>query len=89
MVSAFKSFSEITKNASLAKKLEEIYKSIDNIDLWVGGLAEDHMPGSELGETFHTIFLEGVLRIRDGDRLWYEKIMSKEVIQAYLVWTGF
>lgn len=79
--SAFKDFTEITKDTEVSRKLKELYKEIDNIDLWVGGLAEDHLPGSELGETFQTIFLEGILRIRDGDRLWYENIMSKEVCE--------
>ena len=76
---AYTTFSEITKNKKVAAKLASLYKQIDNIDLWVGGLAEDHKEGSELGETFHVIFREGVLRVRDGDRLWYENIMTKEV----------
>ncbi len=72
-------FSEITKNKVVASKLKNLYKDINNIDLWVGGLAEDHVEGSELGETFQKIFLEGILRIRDGDRFWYENIMTAEV----------
>ena len=48
------SFSEITKDSKTAEKMEELYKDINNIDLWVGGLAEDHESGSELGETFRT-----------------------------------
>eukprot|EP00112_Aurelia_sp_Birch-Aquarium-sp1_P019096 Seg466.3 transcript_id=Seg466.3/GoldUCD/mRNA.D3Y31 product="Peroxinectin A" protein_id=Seg466.3/GoldUCD/D3Y31 len=78
---AYTTFSEITKNKKIAAKLESLYKQINNIDLWVGGLAEDHKEGSELGETFHFIFREGVLRVRDGDRLWYENIMTKEEIE--------
>ena len=48
------SFSEITKDSKTAEKMEEVYHDINNIDLWVGGLAEDHESGSELGETFRT-----------------------------------
>ena len=48
------SFSEITKDSKVAKKMEELYQDISNIDLWVGGLAEDHEGGSELGPTFRT-----------------------------------
>ena len=48
------SFSEITKDSKTAEKMEELYQDINNIDLWVGGLAEDHESGSELGETFRT-----------------------------------
>lgn len=34
--------------------MEDIYQDLDTVDLWVGGLAEDHEDGSELGETFRT-----------------------------------
>ena len=46
------SFSEITKDSDVASKMKEVYQDINNIDLWVGGLAEDHEEGSELGPTF-------------------------------------
>ena len=48
------SFSEITKDSDVASKMKEVYQDIENIDLWVGGLAEDHEEGSELGPTFTT-----------------------------------
>lgn len=63
----------------MAVRLQNVYKNIDNIDLWVGGLAEDHVPNSSLGETFHKIVREQFLRIRDGDRFWYQRNMSSEV----------
>ena len=46
------SFSEITEDSDVASKMKEVYQDINNIDLWVGGLAEDHEDGSELGPTF-------------------------------------
>ena len=46
------SFSEITEDSDVASKMKEVYQDINNIDLWVGGLAEDHEEGSELGPTF-------------------------------------
>ncbi|XP_065655508.1 uncharacterized protein LOC100209490 isoform X5 [Hydra vulgaris] len=77
---AYKTFEEITSDRDVAEKLKSLYQSVDNIDLWVGGLAEDHVPRSELGETFLKIILEQFLRIRDGDRFWYERILTKEEI---------
>uniref|UniRef100_V9GVG1 Peroxinectin n=1 Tax=Hydra vulgaris TaxID=6087 RepID=V9GVG1_HYDVU len=77
---AYKSFSEITSDKSIAKNLELLYENVDNIDLWVGGLAEDHVKDSELGETFHKIILEQFIRFRDGDRFWYEKNLTTEEI---------
>ena len=46
------SFSEITEDSDVASKMKEVYQDINSIDLWVGGLAEDHEEGSELGPTF-------------------------------------
>ncbi|CAH3032723.1 unnamed protein product, partial [Porites evermanni] len=74
------SFSEITKDSDVASKMKDVYQDINNIDLWVGGLAEDHEEGSELGPTFRTIMVRNFLRIRDGDRFWYERYLSTEEI---------
>ena len=77
--SAISTFSEITKDVKVSSKLRELYKDVNEIDLWVGGLAEDHEEGSEIGPTFRKVFMETLLRIRDADRFWYEKIFTKEV----------
>ncbi len=75
------SFDQITSNAELAAKLEALYGDVDNIDVWVGGLAEDHVEGSSLGELFSTVILDQFERIRDGDRFWYENIYSGEELR--------
>ena len=49
----------------------------------MGGLAEDHVAGSQLGETFHHIVLDQFTRLRDGDELWFENRLSTE-LQAYV-----
>lgn len=69
-------FSDITSDATLAANLETLYGDVDNIDLWVGGLAEDHEPGSSMGETFSSIIVAQFEAIRDGDRFWYQNIMD-------------
>ena len=75
-------FSKITSNAEVAAALEQTYGSVDEIDLWVGGLAEDHLPGSSLGATFTTIIVDQFQRLRDGDRFWYENVFSGDQLQA-------
>src|SRR5262249_34400208 len=40
------SFDQITSDPTLAAQLQSVYGSVDNVDLWVGGLAEDHLRGS-------------------------------------------
>lgn len=75
-LSAVASFSDITSNTELATRLEEVYGDVNHIDLWVGGLAEDHLPGSSMGELFSTIIADQFERIRSGDRFWYENVFS-------------
>jgi len=54
-------------------KLQQIYGHPANIDLWVGGVLEDIVPGGRVGPTFRCILIEQFKRLRDGDRFWYEK----------------
>ncbi|MCH8829069.1 MAG: peroxidase, partial [Planctomycetes bacterium] len=72
------SFSEITSNPQLAAALEDLYGDVDHIDVWVGGLAEDHRPGSSVGELIHTVLVDQFERLRDGDRFWYQNLFSGE-----------
>ena len=70
------SFSDISSDPNVAANLEALYGDVDNIDVWVGGLAEDHVDGGSLGELFTTIIADQFQRIRDGDRFWYENVFS-------------
>ena len=76
------SFAEITSDPQLAAELEALYGDINNIDAWVGGLAEDHLPGSSLGEFMQTVLVDQFERLRDGDRFWYENVLSERQIAA-------
>ena len=49
----------------------ELYGSLDTVDLWIGGLAEERLPGSLLGPTFACLFGITFGNLRDGDRLFY------------------
>lgn len=67
-----RAFGEITTNADLAARLQRLYRSVDEIDPWVGMLAEDHVPGSSLGPTASAVLTDQFRRLRDGDRFWYQ-----------------
>ena len=66
------SFGQITANPALRAKLQLLYGSVNNIDAWVGGLAEDHAPGANTGPLIQRILADQFERLRDGDRFWYE-----------------
>ena len=46
-------------------------QGVDKIDSWLGGIAEAHVGGGLLGETFNTVFVEQIERLMDGDRFYY------------------
>src|SRR6185312_9500739 len=45
---------------------------LNDIDLWIGGLAEEKMPfGGMLGSTFNFVFENQLEKLQDGDRFYY------------------
>jgi hypothetical protein len=69
------SFADITPDVTIQQGLEKSYGNVNAIDLWVGGLAEKHLPGSSLGATFTRIIVDQFTRLRDGDRYWYQNVL--------------
>jgi len=53
------------------RSLRSVYKHVDDIDLFVGGLMEKKMPGSMLGQTFTCIIADQMFRTMFGDRFFY------------------
>ncbi|KAI3386572.1 hypothetical protein SNEBB_009488 [Seison nebaliae] len=52
--------------------MKSVYKKLDDVDLFVGGLAESHMPGGSIGPTFACIFGDAFERMKKGDRFYFE-----------------
>ena len=73
-------FDQITSDQTLQSKLAATFGSVNNIDLWIGGLVEDHLPSSSVGITFTRILVEQFARLRDGDRFWYQNVFPAEVV---------
>ena len=66
------SFSDVTGgDMSLASNLASAYSNVNEIDLWVGGLAEPRVNGGMVGETFSELLTDQFERLRDGDRFFY------------------
>jgi hypothetical protein len=60
-----------TRAAPLAARLQAIYGNVNNVDAFVGMIAEPHTPGSDLGELQRAIWARQFQQLRDGDRFFY------------------
>jgi hypothetical protein len=65
------SFAQITSDVTVQNELKAAYGTVDNIDPFEGGLAEDHVHGSDMGPLFTRILADQFTRLRDGDRYFY------------------
>ncbi|PZD74999.1 Leukotoxin [Acaryochloris thomasi RCC1774] len=90
-LSTYDSFLDLAGgDADLAAKFESVYASVDDVDLWIGGLGEQHVNGGVLGETFNTIVADQFTRLRDGDRFFYANdLESLEWLDADIADTTF
>jgi peroxidase len=68
----YTSFDQITSDKATASALKQAYGTVDAVDLWTGGLAEDHTAGAAIGQTFGKIIADQFAALRDGDRLYFE-----------------
>jgi peroxidase len=79
-----KSIRRITSDRAVAATLAGLYANDpDNIDLFVGLLVEDDLPGMIVGETLRAILVDQFERSRRGDRFFYTRDLSpKELLQV-------
>ncbi len=75
------SFADISSDPEVQAKLREAYGSLDDIDVWVGALAEDHVRGASVGELVQAVLVEQFTALRDGDRFWYENVFAGEQLR--------
>ncbi len=77
----FTNYNTLTGDAEVAETLETLYGSIENIDLWVGLLAEKKTSNATMGELIINILEKQFRRLRDGDRFYYEN--DTDVFNAF------
>ncbi|KAM6338097.1 eosinophil peroxidase-like [Alca torda] len=77
-------FSEVLGNSELAKKFMELYGTPDNIDLWIGAVAEPLVPQGRVGPLLACIIGTQFRNLRDGDRFWWENpgVFTPEQLHA-------
>lgn len=68
---AVTSFADISSDPTTQAVLASLYTDVNDIDAWVGALAEDHLPGTSLGPLVAMGLIDQFTRLRDGDRFWY------------------
>ncbi|XP_069092728.1 thyroid peroxidase, partial [Pleurodeles waltl] len=64
--------SSVVSDTKLVEKIIELYGHINNVDVWVGGLMENIMPGARTGPLFACLIGKQMQALRDGDRFWWE-----------------
>jgi peroxidase len=78
------SFADISSDPVVQQELASVYNSVNDVDLWVGGLAEDHYNGGMVGKLFFVIIRDQFERLRDGDRFWYEIYLTPYLRSTYI-----
>ncbi|MEZ5964319.1 MAG: peroxidase family protein [Planctomycetota bacterium] len=75
-----RSFADVSSDPSVRARLAAAYETVDDVDLWVGGLAEDHVSGALVGPLFHRILSDQFERLRDADRHWYQIVLPPPIV---------
>ncbi|XP_037348389.1 eosinophil peroxidase [Talpa occidentalis] len=65
--------SQVLRNHNLARKFLNLYGTPDNIDIWVGAIAEPLLPGARVGPLLACLFEHQFRKVRSGDRFWWQK----------------
>ncbi|XP_044143031.1 eosinophil peroxidase-like [Bufo gargarizans] len=64
---------QVLRNKQLAEKFISLYGTPQNIDIWVGAVAEPLLPNARVGELLACLIGNQFRRTRDGDRFYYER----------------
>jgi len=78
-----RTFADVNPDPAIRDRLAEAYARVDDTDAWVGLLSEPRARQGLVGPTLQRVLAEQFLRIRDGDRFWYESYLSPE-LSAYV-----
>jgi hypothetical protein len=59
------------RRTTTAARLKAIYGSVNNLDAFTGMVAEQHIAGTEFGETQRALWTKQFQALRDGDRFFF------------------
>lgn len=66
-----KAIAASTNTAFMTATSGAAYNAMNNIDLWIGGLAEQKVAGGMLGSTFDFVFANQLIKLQNGERFYY------------------
>lgn len=69
------SWADVSSDPDVQARLSQVYATVDDVDIWVGALAEDHVSGM-VGELALWAMTAQFEALRDGDRFWYERTLT-------------
>jgi peroxidase len=64
-------FNQISSDPAIQAALQNEYGTVGRIDPFIGMLAEDIIPGSDVGPTCRAILVHQFVRLREGDRFFF------------------
>ena len=67
----FEDLTGVFSNKTLLR-LSQLYKHVDDIDLWTAGISEYPVQDGLVGPTFSCLIARQFVNLRRGDRFWYE-----------------
>jgi hypothetical protein len=73
-------FAGVTSDLALRQAYSDCFGSPDSADPWIVILGEDPMAPGRVGQTLTTALVDQFVRLRDGDRFWYERIYGGEAL---------
>lgn len=79
-LAAIGSFEDLTADPEVIARLSSVYVTVDEIDPWIGALAEDDLAGAEVGRLLDAAIRDQFRRLRDGDPFWYRLIFDGEAL---------
>ena len=76
-------YDDISSDPTVQVRLQNAYGAgnVDDVDLWVGGLAEDPTAGSMTGPLITKALEKQFTRLRDGDRFWYRRTLPRYLVR--------
>lgn len=77
-----RTFAEISKHGEFNEALSNSYDSVDDIDPWLGLIAEKASNNALLGTTASSIIAQQFRLLRDADRFWFTNRYAKSFSAA-------